>query len=814
MKLKLLSTMKIMLSAIILGLSSFSSNAQTTLTQGDIAFIGYSSETADSFTFIITRTGGIASGTVINFTDNGWLGSVNCGSANHFNTLETVYTWTATSAMSYLDIVTIASSYATTGSLSGSALSLATGGDQIFAFQGTFNSASSTIIAGIQMNGTWDAASTSSTTSALPNCLTNGTNAVDCNPEVDNAIYDCSVISGSRATVLAAINGNSIDNGISSNWITNDNNGIGQPTCASTSTTWNGSTWSNGTPTSSVDAIISSNTAPASFTCNNLTISSGFALNTGTSVVATIHGDLTNSGNGVSGTGTLTFTKSGTTTLTGTAFSFSGTVTVESGCTLATASKLTLASDATNTGRIGNSAGSISGDVTIQRYIPGKRAYRFLSHPFTTTQAMSIITDDIDITGNGGSTNGFTTTTTNNASSYLWDPASADNTTAGNNPGWSAITSASSSVWPKASLARVLVRGAKGEGLTGAAYTPSAATLDMTGTVNTGTQTITLTKGSSSSFVSCGNPFPCGVQMNLVSKGANIGSSYYVWDATSGTKGAYVTKLFTDSYVLPACAALFTTASANSSNTLEFQEADKATGDASVFKTTAATDIIELSIEDSNIHWDVLSFRFNDQAQASNEYYDAIKLNNPGLDFFTYSSDDKALAIDSRPYVDGAVIPLGLTAYDQQKFVVRAKEFNIPAGTKVYFHDKYLNKTILMDGNFEYWFDVTADANSQGKRFELNTVGTPTSIVTATQDGTKIQLVPNPAQNQVNIVFHKLEGKSHLRIMSVTGQVVYSQAVTATTGNVVVSLQDIPSGIYIVELESNNARFVEKLIKQ
>jgi hypothetical protein len=33
------------------------------------------------------------------------------------------------------------------------------------------------------------------------------------------------------------------------------------------STTWNGTTWSNGNPSNTVNAIIASNTAPASFTC-------------------------------------------------------------------------------------------------------------------------------------------------------------------------------------------------------------------------------------------------------------------------------------------------------------------------------------------------------------------------------------------------------------------------------------------------------------------------------------------------------------------------------------------------------------------
>ena len=43
----------------------------TVLTAGDIAIVQYNSSTTDSFTFVFARD--IEAGTVVNFTDNGWL---------------------------------------------------------------------------------------------------------------------------------------------------------------------------------------------------------------------------------------------------------------------------------------------------------------------------------------------------------------------------------------------------------------------------------------------------------------------------------------------------------------------------------------------------------------------------------------------------------------------------------------------------------------------------------------------------------------------------------------------------------------------
>ncbi|MFY7886804.1 MAG: hypothetical protein ACOVOV_18375, partial [Dolichospermum sp.] len=147
------------------------------------------------------------------------------------------------------------------------------------------------------------------------------------------------------------------------------------------STTWNGTTWSNGVPSSTVDAIIASNTAPASFACKAFTINSTFALNT-TGITATVNGNIVNNGNGIAGTGSLIINANST--ISGTAISFNGALTVNTGATLTTGGLLTLASNATNTARVANSAGLIDGVVTVQRYIPGKRAWRFLTAPLSS----------------------------------------------------------------------------------------------------------------------------------------------------------------------------------------------------------------------------------------------------------------------------------------------------------------------------------------------------------------------------------------------------------------------------------------------
>lgn len=168
----------------------------TTLNAGDIAFVGFNLDGNDGFAFIILKD--IIAGTNIKFTD--------CGISNP-NTITCVgagdgsATWYAPSAMNAGDIVTLPGSF-----MAGSVLSSI--GDQLFAYQGT--AASPTFITGIHSNvdpgvttdADWDGANTSNTTTALPDQLTNGVNAIRLyvagtpETEVDNWQFDCSAVPG------------------------------------------------------------------------------------------------------------------------------------------------------------------------------------------------------------------------------------------------------------------------------------------------------------------------------------------------------------------------------------------------------------------------------------------------------------------------------------------------------------------------------------------------------------------------------------------------------------------------------------------
>ena len=204
-----------LLTTLILFTIIFNSFSQTTLAAGDLAIIGFNADNPDEFAFVLLVD--IEAGTEITFTDSG------VKSDDTFRGNEGAAKFTASSNYSAGSVITYSGYYsalpfgdftgANDANVGNNGVNLSASGDQIFAFQGT--SSSPTFIFGFQTNSnTWQADATASSNSALPSSLTNGVNAVavgagsGSGSEYDNSVYDQSVISGSKSTILSAITNN------------------------------------------------------------------------------------------------------------------------------------------------------------------------------------------------------------------------------------------------------------------------------------------------------------------------------------------------------------------------------------------------------------------------------------------------------------------------------------------------------------------------------------------------------------------------------------------------------------------------------
>ncbi|NER15548.1 T9SS type B sorting domain-containing protein [Leptobacterium flavescens] len=207
---------------------SFYTYAQTSLTAGDIAFLGSNADgivsSEDSFAFVLLKD--IDAATTIIFTDRGW------SDTDGFRTDgdgDGQFIWTSGADRSAGDIINL-----NFGALAPQNSAYSIIGDQLFAIQGSIDTP--VFIAGLQFNHTngtdtnWDGDSFSNSTSALPDALENGDSALRLvtsgNLEQDNWQFDCNSIGGPISGTPAELRAILHDR---SNWISSNDRPIFDP---------------------------------------------------------------------------------------------------------------------------------------------------------------------------------------------------------------------------------------------------------------------------------------------------------------------------------------------------------------------------------------------------------------------------------------------------------------------------------------------------------------------------------------------------------------------------------------------------------
>ncbi|MFP5041450.1 T9SS type A sorting domain-containing protein [Parasediminibacterium sp. JCM 36343] len=512
-----------------------------------------------------------------------------------------------------------------------------------------------------------------------------------------------------------------------------------------TATTWTGAlstawataaNWSNGVPTSNVDVVIASaSKSPilaASQGVKNLTINSGatLSLNSGVSLSPTLN--FTNNGT-INGTGTLVLggtspqTYSGTGTVASLTLNNSNGATVSSGSsklnitgvltlqsgTLVTNSNVVFKSNSIASsgtlapvGTSGNS-GSISGTVTVERYIPsGYRSYRDIAPSVYNTsntlyntyqESGSYSKSGYGMFITGGTGVAGTTSTPNSIDANHFDVSANGVKTAYTyiNGNWATVANTNVLVTPFTGY-RLLIRGDRSFNLygTGIPNTPlgllmyNATRLEASGTLVTGNvtydptgvsnavtgstyanSTYALNNATDSSFNLVANPYVCPVDWSKLTRDSIEGYYYYL-DPTIGATGAYVAGNSVSNPYIQAGQAIFIQNKKGYPKypVIGFTEAAKAPGNqTAVFGISSKLPLALLREETAGSgkyhKMDIASIVFSDSySNGYNSNEDAPKLDNSSDNLSIRElSATKALSIDGRrPATTGDIIAIQL----------------------------------------------------------------------------------------------------------------------------------------------------------
>jgi hypothetical protein len=475
----------------------------------------------------------------------------------------------------------------------------------------------------------------------------------------------------------------------------------------------------------------------------------------------------------------------------------------------------------------------------------GSRNFRLFGHPFDAPIALNqLMTDGFIISGKGGSSNGFTNSALNNPSAFYYDPESGD-ADEDNDGGWVAFSSATAAAWDRFMGIRILMRGDGTDNaeLLDVDYTVTAATLSYKGKVNQGPFSVTLNRAlgyngmtNTSDFNLIANPYPSSINMNALDLTGSAGTSFWVINPRGTGDGianrnaaAYINEPagidFGPSppeYVLPAGAAFFIRGGAGPAG-INFTEAVKTNTKASTDPVLRRDDVasrygansLQLALYSNGSWIDRTLVFFREEAQGTMDRLDGTKMANPRVNFFTVSEDDWALSIDTRPYSDEASrIPLHIQS-PTMTYSMKVEDFAMDGGKDLYLYDRFLDKRVKLERNMEYSFEVTADPNSRGHRFDIVMgVKVVTSLQNVEQQ-LQVFLMPNPAEQQVAVTIQHSESIADMRvrILDARGVTLHETRIAPEAeARVDYPVDGLPKGVYLVEVVHGTQRTVKKLL--
>jgi hypothetical protein len=586
------------------------------------------------------------------------------------------------------------------------------------------------------------------------------------------------------------------------------------------STNWNtAGNWSAGVPTASTNIVI-----PGGLT-NYPVVSSGtvYALNTTIQAGAIINitggtlalgGSITNSGNINATIGAinlngnfsqdipaglfvnniikdLTIANAAGVTLSG-SLGLAGVLTVSAGG-FNTGGYLTLHSSAAGTARVAPvTGGSITGNVTVERYTTNRRAWRLLTLPVAHSNNIfnSWQNGGIYQTGKGTFVSGTSPDPLLNGLDYNGTNISSMKSFSTSTQAFEEITNTHITTLSANTKDHsdnigyfIFVRGDRNPANL-SVTSSSATTLSGTGKLQTGPQNFPASS-TANKYTLVGNPYASPIDFSLLAK-TNLVNRFFVWDPTLNQVGGYVTVddlatpgVFTASPTssqtkeIQSGQAFFVVTQANGPAAIGMDESSKSsTNITAMFRPVSGTSTVAslrtdlfLANAGSTSLADGTLVQFKDDFNAGVDYQDADKFGNVN-ETIGLLRKGKLLSIERKPMAtSGDTLFLKLTKVTPRnyQFVFTAENLG-KQGLTAFLEDNYTKQPTLLDlnGRTKVNFSVNSSAASMvSDRFRI--VFKPAAVLPVTYTSLSAREKNNTiavewkVANQLNIKSYEVE---------------------------------------------------------
>ncbi len=542
----------------------------------------------------------------------------------------------------------------------------------------------------------------------------------------------------------------------------------------------------------------------------------------------------------------FTLNRNGSVTI-GSALSIYDILTVTSG-TLNTGNQLTLKSNADNTARVTPVAGNIIGNVTVERYIPARRAWRIMSAPVAGNQSINgawqegvtLFSPNPNpypgygtIITKGSAADGFDQNLPGQANSIL----SYDNAT----DTWKDVTNTRTNAVNKTAYF-LFVRGDRTVTTSGT----KPATLRATGPLKLGDQLIPT---AANGYTAVANPFASPINFATITRN-NVDNSFYLWDPKMGGMygvGAYVNISFNgtgydmvpkaispESQYIQSGQGFLVHASGSAGNIVikesdksvtparnVFKEGEQTGNDDPVFVPAKDAYGIRISLQTGDTAgYTILDEAFTSYSKNFEDKIDGMdvkKLYNV-MENISLNRKGNTLMVERRsPIHDADTIYLKLDNTKERNYML---EFNPEALKDVVsatLVDNYMHTTaaVSTDKITQVHFVVNGDATSSGaNRFMLVLTRKGAPPVQPS-----VKAYPNPVINgNIYLQFNNVEkGAYYIELTNSVGQVVARKIIHHTGVNTTHPVNlgvAMTSGIYQLSITGDHFKTIVKLFKK
>jgi hypothetical protein len=473
---------------------------------------------------------------------------------------------------------------------------------------------------------------------------------------------------------------------------------------------------------------------------------------------------------------------------------------------------------------------SSSGDSLIL-YIPGgTRGFRLFGNPFTSALAIGQFMNgstEIDVTGSGGSGNGFTTTQSNAPSAYTYNTSSNI---------WSPFTTTSQTI-PVGFGAHILVRGIKGQGLNGNSYTPLAASIRLAGQFRSG-NVVTNLSDAGFGWNLVANPYPSNIDIDQISGGnwVNVNAAIYGYDKVNRTYSAYSKNVGNAvnnlSNIIEMGSSFLAEVTAAGSASITFTEAIKTSASSTVggnpIFTPKADRLNQFKINLSGAEGsegffqDECMLSFGNTSNSTPEFdaqSDAWDLGGEMLNVSIITQKNDYLAINEYPSIEKQTDPIPLKVWSKNigEYTLAFTEISIlNENIQIWLRDKYKSEVHLLQES-PYKFTITDMEESYGaNRFELFT--NVTSSIQNIKSLSPLKLFPNPLTSSSKEIDVFIAGEGHSfiipRIYDMSGRLIFEGAkifVTINRTNKISLPLNLNAQNYILTCETAQGIFNKQL---